>query len=328
MLHYFADTVGTLALETSQIDDIGTASIQLVDEETGTVLTTAPLYRCSNRLLATVSFPNVTVNYVVVGNDINGRPFTTPLYRSARFVSEADENIQETTNGTLDRDETTNGTLDRDESTNSTLDRDETTNGTLDHEETTNGTLDREETTNGTLDREETTNGTLDRDETTNSTLDRDETTNGTLDSDETTNGTLDRDETTNGTLDRDETTSSTLDHDETFLVVMEGDTFVEVQQDQIISIVVRVYNKHAANYTFTAQPVTGFRQAFRPTSLEVPPGESRSVYMVILRETAEPGSNYTFTATVSDGYSSQSVSKTVLIVLPVSKKLGYNLVH
>ena len=105
----------------------------------------------------------------------------------------------------------------------------------------------------------------------------------------------------------------------------MEGDTSIE--EDQII-IVVRVYNMNVyySHYTFTAEPVTGFRQAFRPISLQVPPEESGSVNMIILRETAEPGSNYTFTATVSDGYSSHSLSKTVLILLPVSKKLGYYL--
>ena len=320
MLHYFADTVGMLSLETPQIDDIGTASIQLVDGETGTVLTTAPLYRCSNRLLATVSFPNATVHYVVVGNDINGRPFTTPLYRSARFAHEADEGylvqdlnkttLNETINGTLDRNETINGTLDRNETINGTLDRNETINSTLVHDETINSTtLDRNMTINSTFDHNETINGTLDRNETINST-------------------TLDPNMTINGTLDRNETIN--LDIAETFRVVMEGDTFIEVEQDQIISIVVRVYNIRASNdsnYTFTAEPVTGFRQAFRPISLlQVPPGESESVNMIILRETAEPGSNYTFTATVSDGYSSHSLSKTVLILLPVSKKLGYNL--
>ena len=188
-----------LALETPQIDNIGTASIQLVDQEHGTLLNSAPLYRCSNRLLATVSFPNATVNYVVVGNDINGRPFTTPLSMSARFAPEAAE----------------------------------------------------------------------------------------------------------------------------TFRVEMEGDTFVEVEQDQIISIVVRVYNMHAssdAHYTFTAEPEAGFIQAFRPLSLLVPPGESGYVNMIILRQTAAPGSNYTFTATVDDGCISHSVSKTVSILLPVSK--------
>ena len=218
----FADTVGTLLLETPQIDDIGTASIQLVDGETGTVLTTAPLYRCSNRLLATVSFPNTTVQYVVVGNDINGRRFTTPLYRSATFAPEDAEIIQDTLVQDL--------------------------NNSVNYEAIF-----------------------------------------------------------------------------ETFRVEMEGDTSIE--EDQII-IVVRVYNMNVyySHYTFTAEPVTGFRQAFRPISLQVPPEESGSVNMIILRETAEPGSNYTFTATVSDGYSSHSLSKTVLILLPVSKKLGYYL--
>lgn len=73
-------------METLQIAHIRTASIQLVDVGSGTVLTTAPLYRCSNRLLATVKFPKATVKYVVVGTDINGVPFTASLSKSAQFV--------------------------------------------------------------------------------------------------------------------------------------------------------------------------------------------------------------------------------------------------
>ena len=184
-----------------------------MDQKNGTLLTTAPLYRCLNRLLGAVSFPNATVKYVVVGNDINGRPFTTPLSGSATFAPEDAEIIYSSYR--------------------------------------------------------------------------------------------------------------IHLDIAETFRVEMEGDTFIEENQ---IVIVVRVYNMNVSNYshyTFTAEPVTGFRQAFRPTSLQVPPGESGSVNMIILRETAEPGFNYTFNATVSDGYSSHSVSKTVSILPPVSKKLG-----
>ena len=72
-------------METSQISDIGAASIELLDEESDAVLTTAPLYGCANHLLANVTFPRATVKYRVVGRDINGRPFTVPLSRSATF---------------------------------------------------------------------------------------------------------------------------------------------------------------------------------------------------------------------------------------------------
>ena len=74
-------------METSQIEDIGAASIELLDEESNTVLTTAPLYGCANHLVANVTFPRATVKYRVVGSDINGRPFILPLSRSATFES-------------------------------------------------------------------------------------------------------------------------------------------------------------------------------------------------------------------------------------------------
>ena len=173
-----------------------------MDRETGTVLTTAPLYRCSNRLLATILFPRDTVNYVVVGNDSDGRPFST-LLSSATFIHKI-------------------------------------------------------------------------------------------------------------------------------FRVEIEGDTPIEVEDDETLSLVVRVYNMHASSdvrYTFTAEPVTGFQQAFHPTSLRVPPGESGSVNMTILQGTAEPGSSYTFTATVSDGCITQSASKAVSIQLQVSKII-YHLIQ
>ena len=38
-------------METTKIADIGTVSVQLLDDESGTVLTTAPLYRCADRLM-------------------------------------------------------------------------------------------------------------------------------------------------------------------------------------------------------------------------------------------------------------------------------------
>ena len=102
------------------------------------------------------------------------------------------------------------------------------------------------------------------------------------------------------------------------FRVEIEGDTPVEVEDDEAISLVVRVYNMHASSdvrYTFTAESVPGFQQAFHPTSVQVPPGESGSVDMTILQETAKPGYSYTFTATVSDGCISHSASKAVSIL-------------
>ena len=184
---------------TTKIADIGTgtASVQLLNDESGTVLTTAPLYRCGHRLLGNVTFPLATVRYKAVGNDINGRPFIVSLSKSATFVPEDKE----------------------------------------------------------------------------------------------------------------------------TFRVVIEGENPREVEHDQTILFVVTVHNLHALNdahYTFTAESVTGFRQAFRPTSLVVPPRENGSVNMIILQGTVEPGTSYTFTATVSDGCISYSASKTLLIQLPV----------
>ena len=61
-------------------------SIQLLDDESGAVLATAPCHRCANRLLGNVTFPQATVKYRAAGNDVNGRPFTTSLSKSATFV--------------------------------------------------------------------------------------------------------------------------------------------------------------------------------------------------------------------------------------------------
>ena len=181
-------------METTKIADIGTASVQLLDDESGTVLTTAPLYRCADRLMGNITFPLASVKYRAVGNDVNGRPFIASLSKSATFVPKK-------------------------------------------------------------------------------------------------------------------------------FRIVIEGENTIEVEHDQIILLVVTVHNLHDLNdahYTFTAESVTGFRQAFRPTSLVVPPRENGSVNMIILQETVEPGTSHTFTATVSDGCISYSASKTVSIQLPV----------
>ena len=100
----------------------------------------------------------------------------------------------------------------------------------------------------------------------------------------------------------------------------MEGDDPIEVDQGQTLSINLTVHNHDISDthYNFTAEPVTGFRVAFRPTSLTVPAGGSGFVRMIILQLGAEAGSSYTFTASVTDGYVIHSVSKTVFIQIPV----------
>ena len=181
-------------MEITKIADIDTVSVQLLDDESGTVLTTAPLYRCADRLMGNITFSFATVKYRAVGNDVNGWPFIASLSKFATFVPKR-------------------------------------------------------------------------------------------------------------------------------VRIVIEGENTIEVEHDQIILLVVTVRNLHDLNdahYTFTAESVTGFRQAFRPTSLIVPPRENGSVNMIILQETVEPGTSHTFTATVSDGCISYSASKTVSIQLPV----------
>ena len=88
-------TEGTLALETPQIEDIGSVSIQLLDEGSGELLTESPLYRCANRLLGSVLFPQDTVMFRAVGNDVNGRPFSTSLSKTATFVQSKFEVVME-----------------------------------------------------------------------------------------------------------------------------------------------------------------------------------------------------------------------------------------
>ena len=100
--------------------------------------------------------------------------------------------------------------------------------------------------------------------------------------------------------------------------MVMEGDDPIEVDQGLILSINLTVHNHNIndTDYNFTAEPVTGFRVAFRPTSLTVPVGGSGSVNMIIWQLGAEAGSSYTFTVTVTDGCASHS--KNVSIQIPV----------
>ena len=189
-------TIGRITIETSQIADIGAASIELLDKESDTVLTTAPLYGCANHLLANVTFPRATVKYRVVGSDINGRHFTVPLSQS------------------------------------------------------------------------------------------------------------------------------DTLESEDMFRVEMGGENPIESEPDRLISITVTVYNLHDrdyASYTLTHESVRGYRQTFHPANIAVGPDESGSVNMNIAPTRYDPGSSYTFTATVSDGCSSHSVSKRVSIQTPVN---------
>ena len=191
-VHYtYSGSEATLALETPQIEDIGNMSIQLLHEDSGELLTESPLYRCANRLLGSVLFPQDTVIFRAVGNDVNGRPLCALLSKTATFVQSK-------------------------------------------------------------------------------------------------------------------------------FEVVMEGDDPIEVDQGQTLSINLTVHNHDISdtNYNFTAEPVTGFRVAFRPTSLTVPVGGSGSVSMIIWQLGAEAGSSYTFTVTVTDGCASHS--KNVSIQIPV----------
>ena len=179
-----------------QIEDIGSVSIQLLEEDSGELLTESPLYRCANRLLGSVLFPQDTVMFRAVGNDVNGRPFSTSLSKTATFVQS--EEVK--------------------------------------------------------------------------------------------------------------------------FEVMMEGDDPIEVDQGRTLSINLTVHNHDITNthYTFTAEPVIGFRVVFRPASLTVPVGGSGSVSMIILQHGAEAGSSYIFTAIVTNGCVIHS--KTVSIQIPVRK--------
>ena len=86
--HFHAGTVGTLSIETTKIADIQTASVELLDDRSGVVLTTAHLFGCFNRLLGNVTFPRAIVKYRVVGYDTTGKPFAVLLSKSATFVEE------------------------------------------------------------------------------------------------------------------------------------------------------------------------------------------------------------------------------------------------
>ena len=77
-----------MTLETPHIDDInsGGVSIELVDDETGAVLSTAPLYRCANRLIGSLMYPEATVRYRIAGSDVNGQRFNSISTNTERFL--------------------------------------------------------------------------------------------------------------------------------------------------------------------------------------------------------------------------------------------------
>ena len=91
----FKGTEGSVTLETPNTDDIGNVSIELLDSETGAVLSTAPLYRCANRLIGSLVYPQATVTYRTVGSDINGQPFKSLLStKTELFVQDVGANFE------------------------------------------------------------------------------------------------------------------------------------------------------------------------------------------------------------------------------------------
>ena len=99
------------------------------------------------------------------------------------------------------------------------------------------------------------------------------------------------------------------------FRVEMAGVNPMEAETGQVLTITVTVYNLEPteARYSFTP------RQAFRPTSVLVPPRGNGSVSMVIVPLPPTAPGAHTFTATVSDGCVTHSGSKTVTYITPVS---------
>ena len=99
------------------------------------------------------------------------------------------------------------------------------------------------------------------------------------------------------------------------------GENPVAIDPYQRISIPVTLYNlnEEYVQYVLTSARVAGFNQTFHPSDqLVVAPGTSESINLTVIATTAEPGTTYTFTATVMDGCSSHSVSKMLTIRLPV----------
>ena len=185
-----------MSVETPQIANVKSMSLQFVKDESGELLTTADCHRCANRMLANVSLPQARVRYRAVGTDTSDRAFDATL----------------------------------------------------------------------------------------------------------------------------SSTNTYTQGEGAKFRVEMDGVNPMEAETGQVLTITVTVYNLEPteARYSFTPESLAGFRQAFRPTSLVVPPTGSGSVSMVVPLPPTAPGT-HTFTATVSDGCVTHSVSKTVTYITPVS---------
>ena len=192
--HISAGTDGTVSVETPQIANIKSMSLQFVNDESGELLTTADCHRCANRMLANVSLPQARVRYRAVGTDTSDRAILSS-------------------------------------------------------------------------------------------------------------------------------TNTYTQGEGAKFRVEMDGVNPMAAETGQVLTITVTVYNLELteARYSFTPESVTGFRQAFRPTSLVVPPRGNGSVSMVIVPLPPTAPGTHTFTATVSDGCVTHSGSKTVTYITPVS---------
>ena len=94
ILTHSVGTEGNVTLETTHIDDIGSASIELVDDESGLVLSSTPLYQCANRLIGTIPLlPQTTVRYRTIGNDVNGQQFDSPSTKTVQFVQDPGANF-------------------------------------------------------------------------------------------------------------------------------------------------------------------------------------------------------------------------------------------
>ena len=94
ILTHSVGTEGNVTLETTHIDDIGSASIELVDDESGLVLSSTPLYQCANRLIGTIPpLPQTTVRYKTIGNDVNGQQFDSPSTKTVQFVQDPGANF-------------------------------------------------------------------------------------------------------------------------------------------------------------------------------------------------------------------------------------------
>ena len=68
-----------MSVETPQIANIKSMSLQFVNDESGELLTTADCHRCANRMLANISLPQARVRYRAVGTDTSGRAFDATL---------------------------------------------------------------------------------------------------------------------------------------------------------------------------------------------------------------------------------------------------------